>query len=248
MGKIFFLADAHLGARIIGNPRWHEQKLVALLEHMKQQGATAIYMLGDMFDFWYEYKAVIPKGHTRFLGKLAELADSGIELHFFIGNHDMWTFGYLQDEIGMTVHYHPETIVLNGKTCFLAHGDGLHTDEKSFMLLRKVFHNRFCQKLFGMIPSSWGMGFGLRWSLSNRRKEQRHTNEYQGEDNEPLVRFAKYSEQHTHIDYYLFGHRHILLDLLLSGGSRIVILGDCMEQFTYACLDADGQLTLFAGE
>lgn len=175
MGKTFFIADAHLGSKIVENARLHEKKVVQLLDHLEKEGATAIYLMGDMFDFWFEYKRVIPKGFTRFLGKLAELSDKGIDIHFFIGNHDIWTFGYLAQEIGMKVHYKEEVVDINHKKCFLAHGDGIYTTDKKFKFIRSIFHSRFCQKLFAALPSSWGIGFGLKWSASNRKMQLQHT-------------------------------------------------------------------------
>lgn len=244
MGKTFFITDAHLGSKMITDPLTHEKKVVDLLTHLQEEGAETIYLMGDMFDFWFEYKYVVPKGHVRFLGKLAELADKGIQLHFFIGNHDIWTFGYLEKEIGMHIHRTAEEVNINGKQCYLAHGDGLYTHEKKFALLRSIFHNKCCQRLFALLPSSWGMSFGLNWSANNRKKELQQNNEYQGEDKETLIRFAKEREQQAHADYYIFGHRHILLDLMISRQSRVIILGDCMQYFSYACLEEDGTLTL----
>ena len=244
MGKTFFISDAHLGSKLISDPLAHERKVVALLDYLQQQGASAIYLMGDMFDFWFEYKTVVPKGCVRFLGKLAELSDQGIELHFFIGNHDIWTFGYLEQEIGMTIHRSAEEVLINGKTCYLAHGDGLYTHEKKFALLRNIFHNPVCQKLFSLLPSSWGMWFGLKWSACNRIKELKANNDYQGEDKEPLIEFAKKREQTNHADYYIFGHRHILLDIMITKTSRVAILGDCLQHFSYACIDENGELIL----
>ena len=244
MSKTYFISDAHLGSKLMSNKRQHEKNVVSLLNHIQKQGATSIYFMGDMFDFWFEYKHVVPKGHLRFLGKLAELSDAGIELHFFIGNHDIWTFGYLEEEIGMKVHRTHETIVINGKTCYLAHGDGIYTHEKKFKLLRAIFHNQLCQRLFAMLPSTWGMTFGLQWSANNRKKELAQENEYKGEENEPLVKFAKLHESHTHADYYIFGHRHIMLDLMIAKECRVIILGDCIQHFSYACIDTNGELSL----
>lgn len=244
MGKTFFISDAHLGSRVMTNRQQHEKKVVELLDHIQHKGAQAIYFMGDMFDFWFEYKHVVPKGHVRFLGKLAELSDAGVELHFFIGNHDIWTFGYLEKEIGMKVHRSSEILTLNGKTCYLAHGDGLYTHEKKFGLLRAIFHNHTCQRLFALLPSAWGMSFGLKWSANNRQKELKQNNEYQGEANETLVQFAKQHETHTHADYYIFGHRHIMLDLMIAKDSRVIILGDCIQHFSYACMDTNGELSL----
>lgn len=235
---IYFISDAHLGSRIVTNPREHEMRLVNWLDKVKKD-AEAIFMLGDMFDFWFEYKTVMPKGYVRFLGKLAELVDSGIEIHFFTGNHDIWTFGYLENEVGLIVHHKPQTFELQGKKFYLAHGDGLYTEEKGFGLIRKIFHSRTCQKLFRLLPPEIGQNFGYAWSESNRKKIMHLDNKFQGEENETLVAFAKkYSELHD-VDYLIFGHRHIELNLELKNKSRVVILGDFIGIFSYGVFDGE---------
>lgn len=235
---IYFISDAHLGSRIVTNPREHEMRLVNWLDKVKKD-AEAIFMLGDMFDFWFEYKTVMPKGYVRFLGKLAELVDSGIEIHFFTGNHDIWTFGYLENEVGLIVHRKPQTFELQGKKFYMAHGDGLYSEEKGFGIIRKIFHSRTCQKLFRLLPPEIGQNFGYAWSESNRKKIMHLDNKFQGEENETLVAFAKkYSENHE-VDYMIFGHRHIELNLELKNKSRVVILGDFIGIFSYGVFDGE---------
>lgn len=235
---IYFISDAHLGSRIVTNPREHEMRLVNWLDKVKKD-AEAIFMLGDMFDFWFEYKTVMPKGYVRFLGKLAELVDSGIEIHFFTGNHDIWTFGYLENEVGLIVHRKPQTFELQGKKFYMAHGDGLYSEEKGFGIIRKIFHSRTCQKLFRLLPPEIGQNFGYAWSESNRKKIMYLDNKFQGEENETLVAFAKkYSELHD-VDYLIFGHRHIELNLELKNKSRVVILGDFIGIFSYGVFDGE---------
>ena len=146
MKNVYFLSDAHLGSLAIEHGRMHERRIVRFLDSIKHK-AEAIYLLGDLFDFWNEYKMVVPKGYTRFLGKLSELTDMGVEVHFFVGNHDLWTYGYLEEECGLIVHKKPLTTEIYGKVFYLAHGDGLGDPNNSFKLLRKVFHNRVCQVL-----------------------------------------------------------------------------------------------------
>lgn len=235
---IYFLSDAHLGSLLVKDPRAHEKKLVDWLEKVKAD-ATVIYLLGDIFDFWFEYKTVIPKGYVRFLGKLAELTDAGVEIHFFIGNHDIWTFGYLEKEIGLIVHKEPITVQLGRKRFFLAHGDGLHAEERGFELLRKVFHSQTAQKLFRLVPPQLGQGFGYNWSKKNRERILHIENKFQGEQNESLVVFAKkYVETHE-VDFLIFGHRHIALDLQLKDQKRVVILGDFVGIFSYGVFDGE---------
>ncbi len=235
---IYFIADAHLGSRLVENPREHEMRLVRWLDKVKAD-AEAIYMLGDMFDFWFEYKTVVPRGYVRFLGKMAELVDSGIEIHFFTGNHDIWTFGYLENEVGLIVHRKQEVIEIKEKKFFLAHGDGLFTEEKGFQFIRSIFHNPTCQKLFQLLPPRIGQNFGYAWSKSNREKILHLDNKYEGEENESIVKFAKkYSESHE-VDYMIFGHRHIELDLELKNKTRVVILGDFIDVFSYGVFDGE---------
>ena len=235
--KYYFLSDAHLGTRVVSDTHAHEQKLVDWLE-MAKLDATAIFLLGDIFDFWFEYKMVVPKGFTRLLGKLREITESGIPIHFFVGNHDLWTFGYLEQELGLIVHSAPLTVELGDKQFFLAHGDGLGDKSRSFSFIRSIFHNKTCQRLFrSLIPSSWGLSFGFRWSESNRRKHDKNNVKFLGEDQEPLVLFAKHHALENPIDFYVFGHRHIVLNLMLQSKTQVLIIGDFMREFSYAVFD-----------
>lgn len=233
------MSDAHLGSWAIDHKRMQERRLVRFLDNIKHK-ASAIYLLGDMFDFWYEYRYVVPKGFTRFLGKLSELTDMGIEVHYFTGNHDIWDYGYLEKECGVIIHRQPLTTEIGDKVFFLAHGDGLAgTDDRGFRIVRWIFHNRVCQHLFSALHPRWGMWFGLTWAKRSRLKRPGGQEPpYMGENKEPLVLFAKeYMHSHPDIDYYLFGHRHIDLDLMLSHDQRMMILGDWITRFTYAVYD-----------
>ncbi|HEY5589947.1 MAG TPA: UDP-2,3-diacylglucosamine diphosphatase [Paludibacter sp.] len=235
---IYFISDAHLGSLLVKDPRAQEKKLVDWFDSVKND-ATAIYLLGDMFDFWYEYRTVVPKGFVRFLGKLAELNDAGIEIHFFTGNHDIWTFGYLENEIGLIIHREPLTVQLGSKRFFLAHGDGLHAEDRGFELLRKVFHSSTAQNLFRYVPPQLGQAFGYNWSKRNREKIMHLESKFKGEENENLVVFAKkYGETHD-VDFMIFGHRHIALDLQLKNEKRVIILGDFVGIFSYGVFDGE---------
>lgn len=235
---VYFISDAHLGSKLVNDPRQHELFLVSWLDMVKAD-ATAIYMLGDMFDFWFEYSTVVPKGFVRFLGKLAQLSDQGIQLHFFTGNHDIWTFGYLETEIGLKVHRSSELLNIGNKRFFLGHGDGLYAEEKGFKILRKIFHSTLAQKLFSCIPPKLGQNFGYMWSKNNRLKVLHIENKFQGEDKETLVLFSKkYIKTHD-VDFLVFGHRHIALDLELRNKKRMVILGDFVSIFSYAAFDGE---------
>ena len=240
MKSIYFLSDAHLGSRAIAHSRTQERRVVNFLDSIKHK-AAAVYLLGDMFDFWYEFRLVVPKGYTRFLGKLSELTDLGVEVHFFIGNHDIWCGDYLTRECGVILHRKPMTVELYGKEFYLAHGDGLGDNDKKFKLLRAMFHSRTLQTLFSCIHPRWSVELGLNWAKHSRLKRiDGKEPEYQGEANEPLVCYAKeYSKTHPEINYYIFGHRHIELDLMLSSTSRVLILGDWINLFSYAVYDGE---------
>ena len=240
MKNVYFLSDAHLGSLAIPQARTQERRLVRFLDSIKTK-AAAVYMLGDMFDFWDEYRYVVPKGFTRFLGKVSELTDMGVEVHFFTGNHDLWTYGYLEQECGVILHRKPLTTEIYGKEFFLAHGDGLGDPDSKFKLLRYLFHNRTCQRLLNAIHPRWGMALGLNWAKHSRLKRiDGKEAPYMGEDKEYLVLFTKdYLRTHPDIDYFIYGHRHIELDLTLSNKARMFILGDWIWQFTYAVFDGE---------
>lgn len=257
--KIYFLSDVHLGSayhkksidkhQVIALPNVKmnqnesfpqhdvEKKLCRWLD-MAKQDAEAIYLLGDIFDYWFEYKNVVPRGFVRVLGKIAEITDSGIEVHFFIGNHDIWVTDYLQKECGMTVHLGPLVCDFNGKKFFLAHGDGLGDESVSFKLLRSIFHSKLCRIPYAAIHPRWTVGFAQWWSNHNRTAHENPP--YFGEDKEHLVVFAKQQLKIApNINYFIFGHRHIMLDLMLSASSRIAILGDWIDYFSYGVFDGE---------
>lgn len=250
MKQVYFLADAHLGSLAIAHPRMQERRLVRFLDSIKEK-AAAVYLLGDMFDFWNEYRYVVPKGYTRFLGKLSELTDMGVEVHYFTGNHDIWTYGYLEQECGVILHRQALTTEIYGKVFFLAHGDGLGDPDLKFKFLRRVFHNSTCQRLLNFFHPWWGMQLGLNWAKHSRLKRADGKEApYMGEDKEFLVRFTKdYMKTHPEIDYYIYGHRHIELDLMVgkkkenrgetNSRARMLILGDWIWQFTYAVFDGE---------
>ena len=240
MKNVYFLSDAHLGSRAIPHRRMQERRLVNFLDSIKHK-AAAVYLLGDIFDFWHEYKTVVPKGYTRLLGKISELTDNGVEVHFFIGNHDLWMGDYLEKECGVTIHRSSAVVEIYGKVFYLAHGDGLDADDKKFKILRSIFHNRLCQRLFAAVHPRWGVAFGLEWARRSRLKRvDGKEPEYMGEDKESLVIFAKsYMKTHPEINFFIFGHRHIELDLLLARETRLVILGDWISQFSYVVYDGE---------
>lgn len=240
MKNIYFLSDAHLGSRAIEHKRTQERRLVKFLDQIKDH-AAAVYLLGDMFDFWFEYRNVVPKGYTRLLGKISELTDRGVEVHFFTGNHDIWCKDYLQTECGVTLHRGPLTTELYGHVFYMAHGDGLGCKDTHFKMLRSLFHNPLAIKLFSALHPRWGVDFGLEWAKHSRLKRvDGKEPEYQGEQNEELIVYAKeYLQSHPDVNFFLFGHRHIELDLMLSRECRLILLGDWISQFTYAVYDGE---------
>ena len=254
---IYFLSDAHIGSRAMNDPE-HQLRFVRLLEQLAAD-ATAIYLLGDIFDYWCEYywHDRSKQEYKPILACLRSLTDRGIDIHFFIGNHDIWTFGRLARLTGMTIHRKPEVLTINGKRCMLAHGDGLVPTNylkqfpkdiqkkiRKFMRLRALFHNPVAQALFRLVPPALGNSLGYNWAKHSREKELAKPCGYKGENREELVLYAKEREQSEHLDYYIFGHRHIELDLELATGARVLILGDCFRQWTYAAMNEQGQLQL----
>lgn len=200
-------------------------------------------MLGDIIDYWFEYKHVVPRGFTRFLGKLAEFSDSGIKVHWLTGNHDIWIFDYIPQETGATVYHHPVEVTLQGKKFYLAHGDGIGEDTKSYKLMAGFFRNRVCQKMFSWLHPDLATSLACRWSKHSRLTGSKFP-DFLGENKEHLVLFAKdYIKQKPDTDFLLFGHRHIMLDLMLSRRNRMMILGDWITHFSYAVLE-DGNLSL----
>lgn len=237
--NIYFASDAHFGAKTLKNSIENEKRFVRWLDSIKHD-AEAVYLVGDMIDFWFEYKHVVPKGFTRFLGKLAELTDMGVKVHWFIGNHDIWIFGYIQQETGVIVHHQPLIKELGGKKFFIGHGDGLGDNSVAFKIIRSVFHNKLAQRLFAWIHPDWAISFALAWSKSSRESGSREYKDYLGEDKEHLVIYAKkFLQTQPEINFFVFGHRHIMLDLMLKRESRVVILGDWIQHFSYAVWDGN---------
>lgn len=235
MKKVYFFSDTHLGSKTFKNPLEQEKRVVRFLDSIKEE-ASAIYLMGDIIDFWYEYKTVVPRGFTRFFGKIAELTDRGIEVHWFTGNHDIWLFDYLPQEIGVIIHRQPLMTQINGKKFFLAHGDGLGDDSTGYKIMHHFFRNRLCQKLFSAIHPRWSVSFAHKWSRHSRLNGC-DFNEFLGEDKEHLILYSKERLKESHVDFFIYGHRHIMLDLMLSRNSRALILGDWISYFSYAVLD-----------
>ncbi len=236
--KIYFLSDFHLGAPNYEESRIRENKIVQFLDTIKLD-AFAIFIVGDMFDFWYEYKHVVPKGYVRLLGKLAQLSDSGIQLHFFVGNHDMWMKNYLQQELNMPVYFETKEFTFNNKSFLIGHGDGLGPGDHKYKMLKKVFRNPLCQWLFGKLPPVIGIGLANYFSQKSRNAETQVERSFLGEDKEWLIFYSKEILKTKHFDYFIFGHRHVPIDFKLNEKSTYINLGDWIQNFTYAAFDGN---------
>lgn len=237
--KIYFLSDFHLGAPNYKASLERERKVVAFLDSIKTT-ASEIFIVGDLFDFWFEYKTAVPKGYTRILGKLAELTDAGIPIHFFVGNHDMWMRGYFEQELNIPVYFEERVFERFGKKLFIAHGDGLGPGDHGFKFLKKIFRNKFCQFLFGSLHPTWGMGLANYFSRKSREKTGFADEQFLGEDKEWLFIFSKEKLTQEHFDYFIFGHRHYPLLQKIAQNSYYLNLGDWIRNFTYAEMDENG--------
>lgn len=234
---LYFASDFHLGSPSYHKSREREARIVRWLDSITPTCAE-LFLMGDIFDFWFEYKKVIPKGFIRLQGKLAQMADAGIKIYFFKGNHDMWVQDYFIKEIGLSIISNELEMVRNGKRFYLHHGDGLGPGDGQYKFLRKIFRNLLCQWLFSLIPPQIGMGIAHKWSSHSRSAN--HTKEvFLGENNEWLAVYSKQILQKEHFDYFIFGHRHLPLDLDLGNGARYVNLGEWLQYNSYAVFDGN---------
>ncbi len=240
--KIYFLSDFHLGAPDAVSSLVREKKIIAFLDEIKNN-ASRIFILGDLFDFWFEYKNVVPKGYVRILGKLAEITDSGIPIDFFVGNHDMWMKDYFQKELNIKVHFEPVAFQLQEKKFLIGHGDGLGPGDHGYKFIKKLFRNPIAQTSFGILPPVIGIGLANYFSRKSRAKTGNSDEVFESEDKEWLVSYCKEVLKKEHYDYFVFGHRHLPLDIQLKENSQYINLGDWIKYFSYAELE-DGQLQL----
>ena len=247
--RAYFLSDLHLGARYFSDPLESERHVVRFLESIRHD-ATHIFLVGDILDYWYEYRYVVPKGYTRFFGKLAELADAGISIIWLAGNHDIWLHDYFPTELGVHVYDGSLVVHLAGKTFFLNHGDTVGRRPAKFRFIQTLFRNRFCQFLFSAIHPRWTVPLGLGWSRANRLGQRKRESKALPQavpfspDENSLVLFARqYKAEHPETDWFVFGHLHLLADVEITPDCRMVLLGEWLQTYSYALFDGD-RLTL----
>jgi UDP-2,3-diacylglucosamine hydrolase len=240
--KLYFASDFHLGVPNYAKSLEREKLIIQWLDEVSVD-ASAIYIVGDIFDFWFEYKHAVPKGFVRFQGKIAELTDKGIEIHFFIGNHDMWMFDYFPKELGVQLHRDSIQVEVDGKKVFIGHGDGLGPGDKGYKFIKKIFSNRFFQWCFARLHPNFGIGVANYFSRKSRAATGDVDEVFLGEDEEWLVAYSKEQLQKEHFDYFVFGHRHLPINLSVGENSRYINLGDWIKYKTYAVFE-DGELML----
>ena len=245
--KIYFASDFHLGVPTFELSLAREKKIVRWLDSIKTD-AEEIYLVGDIFDFWWEYKYTIPKGQTRLLGKIAELTDSGIKIHFFTGNHDLWMRDYFIQELGVTVNHAPIKKIYNHKSFLIGHGDGLGPGDKWYKFLKKCFKNPFLIWCFNALHPNIGFWIARRSSKRSRIITGDSDKQFLGEDNEWLMSYCKEISKIEHTDFYIFGHRHLPLDLKPTPTSRYINLGEWINDCSYAVFDGEKlELKTFEG-
>ena len=234
--KIYFSSDNHLGAPTAEESRPREVKFVAWLDQVSED-AAAIFLLGDLFDFWFEYKHVVPKGFVRVLGKLAQLRDRGIPIYFFVGNHDLWMNDYFQKELDIPVFHRPKEFVFNNKKFLIGHGDGLGPGDKGFKRMKKVFTNPFSKWLYRWLHPDLGVPLAQYFSVKNKAISGEEDVKFLGEEKEWLIQYCRRKLETQHYDYFIFGHRHLPLDIQLQENSTYLNLGDWINFYTYGVFD-----------
>jgi UDP-2,3-diacylglucosamine hydrolase len=236
--KIYFSSDNHLGAPTPEASLPREKKFVQWLDEIKED-AAAIFLLGDLFDFWFEYKTVVPKGFVRVLGKLAEISDSGIPIHFFVGNHDLWMHDYFEKELNIPTYREPKEFKLGNKTFFIGHGDGKGPGDKGYKRMKKVFENRVFKWLFRWFHPELGMRLAQYLSVKNKLISGEEDKKFLGDENEWLALYAKRKLEIKHYDYFIFGHRHLPMQIEVGPTSTYYNLGDWITHFTYGVFDGN---------
>ena len=236
--KIYIASDQHFGIPNHEESLVREKKFVLWLETVKKD-AEAIFLLGDLFDFWFEYKKVVPKGFIRVLGKLAEIRDGGIPIYFFVGNHDLWMNDYFKKELGIPVYYKPTEFLINSKSFLIGHGDGLGPGDKGYKRMKKVFTNSFSKWLYKWLHPDLGIRLGEYLSTKNKLISGEEDIKFLGEENEWLAQYCKRKLETRHYDYFIFGHRHLPMTIELNEKSTYINTGDWITHFTYAVFDGE---------
>jgi len=237
--KVYFVSDHHFGLDMNMSSTEREKKFVQWLDHIKKD-AEALFILGDMFDFWYEYKHAVPKGFVRVLGKLAELTDAGIPVYFFTGNHDMWMRDYLEKELNIKIFFDPEIFFINDNKFLIGHGDGLGPSDKNFKRLKKLFRNGLAQWAYRWLHPDIGLPFARYLSQRNKLISGNYDTTFKGEDKEWLYQYAKeYLKKDPGVQYFIFGHRHLPLQMPLNDTAVYYNTGDWLTHFTYLEFEAD---------
>lgn len=236
--KIFFASDQHFGAPTKEASKPREQKFLKWLDEIKDE-AEAIFLLGDLFDFWFEYKRAVPKGFVRVLGKLAEFADEGIQIHFFVGNHDLWMSDYFETELGIPVYHKPKEFTFNNKTFLIGHGDGLGPGDKGYKRMKKVFTHPVSKWFYRWLHPDIGIKIASYLSVKNKLISGEEDIKFLGEDNEWLVQYCRRKLTQKHYDFFLFGHRHLPMEIMVSETSKYVNTGDWITHYTYAEFQGD---------
>jgi UDP-2,3-diacylglucosamine hydrolase len=235
--KIYFISDVHLGAPALNNNHEREMLFARWLDEIAGD-VGELYLMGDIFDFWWEYKKVVPRGFTRILGRIANLTDRGIPVHFFTGNHDLWVFDYLPAETGVILHNNEFVTTLNGKKFFLAHGDGLDETDTGYLRLKKIFTNRRLQWWFSRLHPNFALHIAQQWSKKSRTSKMGIEKEFKVK-NEGMFRFAVKYLQQEQIDYFIFGHRHQVVNADINENSKFILLGDWIKNYSYGVFDGD---------
>lgn len=236
--KIFFASDFHLGVPTAADSLARERRICRWLDSIRHE-AHSIYLLGDIFDFWFEYRHAIPRGFIRLQGKLAELRDAGIPIFFFTGNHDMWLFDYFTQELGIPVFREPRVLRSGSLRLMIGHGDGLGPGDYSYKFLKRFFNSSICQWLFARLHPNFGIAIAKYWSRQSRISNTKKEEKFEGEEREFLLTYCKEVESKEHFDFYIFGHRHLPLDLAVGANSRYINLGEWVHFNTFA--EFDGQ-------
>jgi UDP-2,3-diacylglucosamine hydrolase len=236
--KIYFASDQHFGAPTAEQSKIREQKFINWLDAIKTD-AEVIFLLGDLFDFWFEYKKVVPKGFIRVLGKLAELRDSGIQIYFFVGNHDLWMEDYFETELNIPTFHKPKEFTFNNKAFLIGHGDGLGPGDKGYKRMKKVFTNPFSKWLYRWLHPDIGVSLAQYLSVKNKLISGEEDVKFLGEENEWLVHYCKKKLTKKHYDYFIFGHRHLPLEIQLTKNSKYINTGDWISHFTYAVFNGE---------